>query len=445
MSTFDVARRKTFSHILPWLFAAYVVAFLDRTNIGYAALSMNQELGLTSEMFGFGAGLFSVGYWLLEIPGAILSERWSAKLWLVRIMITWGIVVVLFAFIQSDWQFYLLRFLLGLAEGGFVPGVLVMLGHWFVDKDRAQAVSLFYIGLPISQVIGGPLAALLLGVKWLGLSGWKWLFLVEGSLAIILGVAILIWMSNRPEEAAWLTEDEKKALIDTIEREKMMKDQSWPEDTQRAGSSHWWYGLKSSITWRIAVSMFLLGIGFYGFNYFVQTITKEISGLTNTSIGLLMVVPFGLAALALYLNGKHSDRTGERRYHTALSWLIGAVGLLLLAYGPHDHVLWLLLWLSISAIGLNAYFGSFWALPQTYLTGLGAAGAIGLINLVGNIGGFVGPYATGVIRDRFGSFDLALVFWVIMLVLGAALIVSLPKETKTPIIHQRQTIEQSKT
>lgn len=418
MGISEITRKKLYKHILPILFLSYVVSFLDRTNVGYAGLTMNKELGFTAEMFGFGAGLFSIGYLIFEIPGAVWAEKWSAKKWIVRIMVTWGIVGALFGAVHDDWQFYALRFLLGLAEGGFVPGVLVFLSHWFPERDRAKAISLFYIGLPFSQVIGGPLASLLLDVDWFGLSGWRWLFVIEGFMAVVVGIIVAIYLKDSPNDVKWLDAEEKQALLKQLESEKTK--------VSEQSQYRWMDVFGNSIIIRVALSMFLLGIGFYGFNYFVAIMTKQMSGLSNASVGLLLAIPFFLAAAAMYINSWHSDLKQERRWHTAASWLVGAAGLLMLGYGPHDPV-FLVFSLTVAAVGLNSYFGAFWAIPQTYFSGLAAAGGMGIINLVGNIGGFVGPYLTGYLSKQNGQFDLVILLWVAALLLGTWLILSLPK------------------
>ncbi len=411
-------RKKVYKHILPILFLSYVVSFLDRTNVGYAGLTMNKELGFSAEIFGFGAGLFSIGYLIFEIPGAVWAEKWSAKKWIVRIMITWGIIGALFGVVHEVWQFYLLRFLLGLAEGGFIPGVLVFLSHWFPEKDQARAISWFYAGLPFSQAIGGPLAALLLEVDWFGIDGWRWLFIIEGLMAVVVGIVAAIYLKDSPNDVKWLNDEEKRALLKQIGLGKTMP----ASPTQH----RWGEVFGNSIIIRVALSMFLLGIGFYGFNYFVAIMTKQLSGFSNASVGLLLAIPFFLAVVFMYINSWHSDLKQERRWHTAVSWLAGVVGLLLLGYGPHDPF-FLVLWLTVAAVGLNSHFGAFWAIPQTYFSGLAAAGGVGLINLVGNIGGFVGPYMTGYLTERSGQFDWAILLWVVALLIGTLLILSLPK------------------
>ncbi|MEH7255138.1 MFS transporter [Neobacillus niacini] len=413
-------RKKLYRHIMPFLFLAYVVAFLDRTNVGFAALTMNPELGFTAEIFGFATGLFSIGYLLFEIPGAIWAEKWSAKKWIVRIMVTWGIVGALFGFIQEDWHFYSLRFLLGVAEGGFIPGVLVFLNHWFPKKERAKAIGWFYIGLPISQVVGGPLAAIFLDLNFLSFSGWRWLFIIEGIMAVIVGILVAFYLKDSPKDVKWLDSDEKETLMNQLQREK---------DEITANTKHPWKEIfTNTIIIRVAISMLLFGIGFYGFNYFIATMTKELAELSNANVGLLLTIPFLAAAIGLYFNSAHSDKTQERRWHTAIPWTVGAIGLLLIAYGPSQPV-FLIFSISIAAIGLNSCFGAFWSIPQNYFTGIVAAGGIGVVNFVGNIGGFIGPTVTGLLNESTGGFNFSLLFWVISLLLGVGLILSLPKST----------------
>ncbi|MBE3554264.1 MAG: MFS transporter [Thermicanus sp.] len=305
---------------------------------------------------------------------------------------------------------------------GVVPGVIVFLSHWFPEKDRAKSDQSVILGSFFPgdrRTVGFPL----LGVEWLGMSGWRWLFIIEGIMAVLVGLLVLLYLKDSPKDAKWLDEEEKERLLAQIETEKTK--------TSAHSQQHRWVEVfGNSIIIRVALSMFLLGIGFYGFNYFVAIMTKEMSGLSNASVGLLLAIPFLLAAVAMYVNSWHSDLKKERRWHTAASWLVGAVGLLLLGFASHDPFS-LLFWLIIAAIGLNSYFGAFWAIPQTYFSGLAAAGGVGLINLVGNIGGFVGPYLTGYLTKQSGQFHWAVLLWVVSLLLATGLILSLPKSKRS--------------
>lgn len=420
------ARRKVSFRILPFIFLAMVVAFLDRTNVGFAALTMNKELGMTAEALGLGAGLFYVGYLILEIPGGLLAERWSATKWIARIMFSWGAVTVLTGFIQSEWQFYLARFLLGLAEAGFIPAVVVFLGHWFPSEVRAKALSFFYMGIPFATVVGGPLASLLLEHHFLQLSGWRWLFIVEGILAIVAGWLVLLFLRDHPEEVGWLTQQEKAMLRAQLSAEQ-----------KRFGEVHsvrWSRVFTDSIPIRIGLAMFFLTPCYLGLSYFLPLIFKEISSVSNTAIGWLLAIPYFVAMICMYGVSLNSDRTGERRWHTVSLWLLGVVGLMLLNFTSHSSTWILMVWVTIAVVGFNSFYGAFWSLPQTYFTGLSAAAALGFINIMGNMGGFFGPYLTGYIRESTGNYTLAISLWVISGLVSAALILSLPKQRNVQVV-----------
>ena len=389
------ARRRVMRRVIPYLFLLYVVAFLDRVNVGYAALEMTKDLGFSAAVYGFGAGIFFIGYFLLEIPGTLIVETWSARGWIARIMVTWGLLAVLMGFIKTEGQFYGARFLLGAAEAGFFPGIIVYLRHWFIYEDRAKSVALFMAAIPLVNVLGAPLSGLLLGVNWLGLAGWRWLFILEGAPAIVLGVATIFYLTDRPHQARWLPADERQWLIDQLAQEKQY--------LQGAHSQDIWKALRHREVVLSALAYFFIVTSTYGLNFWLPTLVKKFSGLPNLMVTFIVAIPYAVALLAMLAVGWSSDRRGERRWHTVGSMVVASLGLLLSALAQ-DHLGLALAMFCIAAAGLSSYLPCFWALTTNFLVGSAAAAAIGLINSVGNLGGFVGPYLIGYLNTVTGSF-----------------------------------------
>jgi ACS family tartrate transporter-like MFS transporter len=410
------ARRRIAWRLLPFLFILYFIAYLDRVNVGFAGLEMSHNLGFTDRVFGLGAGIFFAGYFLFEIPGALLVERWSARLWIARILITWGLVTILVSLIHTRTQFYSARFLLGLAEAGFFPGIVVYLTHWFRQEDRARAGALFMAAIPVANVLGSPLAGWLLGVHWFGIAGWRWLFIVEGIPAVLLGVLTLLYMTDWPHQARWLPAGEREWIMGELQREKQAKAaaRAWTV-TQALGNG--------KVILLASVYFFAL-IGLYGFNFWFPTILKRATGLPNLTVTLIAALPYLLGIVAMLWNGWHSDRTGERRWHTSLI-LFFCGAFMALAVGFQAN-LWLGLGLLIlSGACTTAFMPSFWQLPTAMLSESAAAASIGLINSVGGLGGFVGPYFVGYLRTLTGSFNFSLMFLIAALFISAALVLVL--------------------
>src|SRR5689334_8660368 len=315
------ARRRIAKRLLPFLFLLYVIAFLDRMNIGAAALQMPHDLGFSDRVVGMGAGVFFVGYFLLEIPGALIVERWGARRWIARIMISWGLLTVFMAFIHTAHQFYAVRFLVGAAEAGFFPGVIVYLTHWFLYQDRAKAVAFFYAANPLSYVIGSPVAGLLLGLSWLGMSGWRWLFVIEGIPAILLGLITIWYLTDWPEKANWLREDEKTWITTELQKEKQAK------KTVRT------YGVLEAMRQRdvilLTVCYFCAMTASYGIAFWLATILKQLSRESDLKVTLLAALPYIAAFFVQQVNGWHSDRTRERRWHAAVPLFICGLALAL--------------------------------------------------------------------------------------------------------------------
>jgi len=401
---------------MPYLFMLYVIAYLDRVNLSYAALQMKGDLRFTDDVLGFGAGVFFIGYILLEIPGSLLVEKWSARGWMARIMISWGIVAMLMGAVHTKNQFYIMRFLLGVAEAGFFPGMIVYLSHWFRYEDRAKAVALFMSGQPLSNMLGSPLSGLLLGVNWFGLAGWRWLFIIEGAPAVIFGFITIFYLTDRPHQAKWLSQPERDWLTSELTREQQAK------DAVRS------YGIFEALRQRgvifLAAAYFCIVTAVYGFTFWLPTIIKKQSGLSNLNVSLISTIPYCVGLVTILIVGWSSDKTKERRWHTALSMLAASIGLLLAVLMQNN--LWLAVAMfCVTAVGIYGYLPGFWALPTSFLTGSAAAVSIGLINLIGNLGGFAGPYAVGYLSNLTNSFVGGIAYLSLSALVGAVLILSL--------------------
>jgi D-galactonate transporter len=416
------ARRRIAIRLLPFLWLLYVIAFLDRVNVAYAALEMSHDLGFSDRVFGLGAGIFFIGYVLLEIPGALIVERWSARLWIARIMITWGIITVFVGFVHTPRQFYTVRFLLGAAEAGFFPGVIVYLTHWFSPRDLAKAIASFMAAQPLANFLGSPLAGKILGIHWYGLEGWRWLFILEGIPAVIFGVITFFYLTDRPSQASWLPQDERDWVTQELDRDKAKK---------KAVRS---YTIGQALRQRDVILftlIYLLGnTGFYGFTIWFPTILKRTSGLATGTITLLVAIPYLAALTATLMNSWHSDRTQERRWHAAGPLFLGSLALFL-AIDSGAHLWTQLGFFSIFAACVYGYQPCFWALPTIALGEYAAAASIGLINAIGNLGGFVGPFLLGYLVTRTGSFTSGLVWLMANLFLAGILVLRL-REFRLP-------------
>jgi len=413
------ARHRIARRLLPFLFLLYVIAFLDRMNVGAAALQMPRDLGFSEGVIGFGAGIFFLGYFLLEIPGALIVERWSARLWIARIMISWGLMTVLMAFIHTAHQFYLVRFLVGAAEAGFFPGVIVYLTHWFRYQDRAKAVAFFYAANPLSYVIGSPLAGLLLGLSWLGLRGWRWLFIIEGIPAVALGLITIWYLTDRPEQARWLPEEEKSWIISELQQEKEAK--------RRHRSFQVWEALRHRDVILLTLCYFCAMTGSYGIAFWLPTILKRLSGKSDFKVTLLAALPYVAAFITQQVNGWHSDRTQERRWHAALPVFVCGIALALAVLSRANLAL-SVGWFVVAGGAFYGFQPVFWAVPTRFLSESAAAASIGLINSVGNLGGFVGPMVMGYLASRTHSFSAALLYLVASLFASGILMLAVGKQ-----------------
>jgi ACS family tartrate transporter-like MFS transporter len=386
-------RRRINRRLLPFLFLLYIIAFLDRINISFAGLDMTRELGFSDRVFGLGAGIFFAGYMLLEIPGTLLVELWSARKWIARIMISWGLVAALTGLVHTAGQFYSARFILGVAEAGFFPGVIVYLTHWYRDQDRARALAVFASAIPVAQVIGAPLSGALLEIHWLGYSGWRWLLILEGVPAVIAGIAALYYLTDRPSDAGWLTPDERSWITGELAREAQAKSGSQPGI---------WKILRDRNVLLLTAVYFLGACSQYGFSFFLPKMIQKVSGFSSFQVAMIAAVPFLASWPAMLALGWSSDRTGERRWHTAAAYVVLAAGLVGGVWAGENVALGLVMF-SLAGIGISARLPAFWALPAALLGGAPAAASIGAINCIGNLGGLVGPYVLGALSDASGG------------------------------------------
>ena len=375
--------------LVPFLIFAYFVSFLDRVNVGFAGLQMRQDLGMDATVFGWGAGIFFFGYFLLEVPSNLALERFGARIWIARIMATWGLLAIGMAFIGGSTSFIVMRFLLGAAEAGFFPGVILYLTYWFPSTYRARIVGMFMISIPISSFLGSPISGALLGIHEMGLRGWQWLFILEGLPALMLAVATPFILPNRPKDARWLPAEEREWLERTLADEAARsKPRTHPSLSEI---------LSDARVWLFAFIYFGSSASSYGLTIWTPQIIKDY-GLTNFQTGLLNSVPYGLACVAMILWGQHSDKTGERRWHLSLAFLLLAAGLV--AGTMLSGLVPLIMALTVAACGVYMLKGPFWAMATEQIPTATAAASIAAINAVGNLGGFAGPFAIGAIKGR---------------------------------------------
>ena len=415
---------KVTRRLIPYLFLCYVVNYLDRFNIAFAALEMKADLGLGDAVYGLGAGMFFAGYVTFEIPSNLILQRVGARWWIARIMVTWGVLSCCMMFVRTPATFYSVRFLLGLAEAGFLPGIIFYLTHWIPARDRARVFALFLTSTALAGVVGGPVSAALLKLRGVGgLAGWQWLFLVEGLPAVILGVTTLFYLPDRVSQARWLTTAEQGWLEDTLRSER-----SAMEATHRLTL---WQALTHGRVWRLCLLYFSTIISFYGVAFWLPQIVQSFSGLSNATTALISALPYVAASIGMVLVARHSDRVGERRRHVALPAFAAAAGLLIGAM-VQRHPIPAFLALCVSATGIWSTLGPFWSIPTAFLSGTAAAGGIALINSVGNVGGFVGPTVMGFLKQRTHRFESGLVVLAATLVVAGVLALSLPRDHASP-------------
>jgi ACS family tartrate transporter-like MFS transporter len=438
----DSAIKKAYWRLIPLLFVCYIIAYIDRTNVAVAKLTMGEDLpAFDSWVFGFGGGIFFLGYFLLEIPGSLIVERWSARKWICRIMVTWGIMAALTAFVTTPMQFYIVRFLLGVAEAGFFPGVIVYLTHWFPARDRARAISYFLVASPIAMLIGPAVSQLFIDIgrtyvvdgvsvtnpELMGLKGWQWIYIFWGIPAVIAGFVVLYFLTDRPKQAAWLTPQESETLEGVLDAERKA----------HVGAKH--HSVMAALTSPRVLLLSLAYFGIvtanYGIEFFLPSVIRQWYGLEPSRVALLVMIPSLLVIPGQLFIGWSSDRNRERRWHSVIPVVIGAA-LLALSTLTEGNLPLSLVCFTIAAAGMKSYMPAFWSLPSLFLTSSAAAGSVGMINSIGNLGGFLGPTVMGWVDKTFGSYSYGLLFLSCTSVASAALIAMLPLRVEAAAVDE---------
>lgn len=414
-------RKRINRHLLPFLFLLYIIAFLDRINVSFAGLDMTRELGFSDRVFGLGSGIFFAGY-VLEIPGSLLVELWSARKWIARIMISWGVVGSLTGLIHTAHQFYWARFILGVAEAGFFPGIVVYLTHWYREQDRARAMAMFMSAIPIAQVIGAPISGALLQIHWLGYSGWRWLLFLEGVPAVIAGIVALFYLTDRPRDARWLPDEERDWITGELAREAAGK----PAQSQSAWQA-FWHVFQDRDVLLLTLVYFLGSCGQYGFSFFLPKMIQRLSGFSSFQVAMVAALPFLASWPVMLLLSWSSDRLGERRWHTAAAYLALAAGLAGSIWTGGNIAAGIVMF-SLAGIGISARLPAFWAMPASLLGGATAAASVGAINCIGNLGGFVGPYLLGALSTASGGYSAGIWYLAGASLLAAVLILLVRNE-----------------
>jgi ACS family tartrate transporter-like MFS transporter len=410
----DALFRKCARRLIPFIFLLYLVNFIDRVNVGFAALTMNKDLGFSPTVFGLGGGIFFLGYSLFQVPANLILEKLGARRWIFLILLVWGAVSASNALVTTPSSFYVVRTLLGVAEAGFFPGMVLYLTYWFPKPYRARLVSNFMLAIPFANMVGGPLSGFILGMDGiLGLKGWQWLFLIEGAPACLLAFAVLAYLPSNPKEALWLTADEKKIIANRLAA----------EDT--AQHVDFLSALSDPRVWALGFVYLGYSIGYYGVQLWLPQIVQGM-GFSNLATSFLVSLPFAATMVAMYFWGRSSDKTGERIWHVAIPALIAMTGLLVASISPSNFVIFVAL--SFAVMSSMSLQGPFWALPQSYLGGMAAAGGIAFINTIGTgAGGFVGPYIVGVLREAYGGYSVAMAVLALAPAMTAIVVLSLKK------------------
>jgi ACS family tartrate transporter-like MFS transporter len=413
---------KAARRLIPLMIALYTVSYLDRVNVSFAALTMNRDLGFTPQIYGWGAGIFFFGYFLFEVPSNVILTHVGARVWICRIMASWGVISAANAFVQGPLSFYGLRFLLGLAEAGFAPGMIFYLSLWFPKAVRARYAAAYFLAIPLTNVIGAPVSSLILEVGLLGLKGWQWLFIVEAIPALVLAVAVFFLLPDGPKDARWLSPSERDVIESALATEK------------QTGEEHIhsvWSALKDKRVMLLCAVYFAIVVGLYGIGYWLPQIVQGM-GFSNFAIGLLVALPYAAAGAAQFLWGRHSDNSGERIWHVALPSLMSAVAFALSAVLAAPF--FVLIALAFAAIGICATLAPFWAMPPQFLSGRGAAAGIAAINAVGNLGGFIGPYAVGWALAVTGSYAGGMLILALSLLAGAGLVLAMGRFKRATLV-----------
>ncbi|GAB7533917.1 MFS transporter [Burkholderia sp. 3C] len=410
---------KVTRRLVPFLFICYVFAYLDRVNIGFAALSMKDDLGFSDTVYGLGAGIFFLGYVLFEVPSNLLLEKIGARKTMMRIMVVWGLVSISFVFVRTPLQFYFARFLLGTFEAGFFPGIVLYLTYWYPPAMRGKIITMFMSAIAVSGVIGGPLSGWIMANlgQLHGLADWQWLFIIEGIPSVALGILVLFVLADRPADANWLTEGEKQIVMETVKGAKPVG-----ERDHSFGST-----LRDPRLYLLSIVYFTIAAGLYIISFWLPTMVRSFHVSDPLQIGVLTAIPYLITAICMVLVGRHSDKTRERRWHVALGMIVAAVGLVAVTL-VHTSLTIALCILTVTAIGVLSAMPVFWTIPTSYLSNSGAAGGLAVINCIGLIGGFASPSLLGWIKTETGRLDFGLYVFAVALVAAAALlIVTMPR------------------
>jgi MFS family permease len=408
---------KVTMRLVPFLFICYFAAYLDRVNVGFAKLQMLSELKFSETVYGLGAGIFFLGYVLFEVPSNIIMHKVGARLWISRIMITWGLISGAMAFVTTPTSFYILRFLLGVAEAGFIPGVLLYLTYWYPADRRGRITAIFLAAIPVSSILGGPISGAILTVLSgaSGLSGWQWLFLAETIPSLVLGVVILFYLDDRVGPVKWLTAEEKEIVTRNISRDEQGKEEA----------AHLGYAFKSGRVWLLGIIYYSIASAIYIISFWVPSIIKQTGVADPLYIGLLTAIPYIAAIIAMVWNNQHGDRMRERRWHTVVPGILCGVGLALTAFAVHNTLL-AMVGLTIAAASASSCQASFWTLPAALLTGAAAAAGIALVNSVGNIGGFTSTFLVGWMTDLTHSTSASLYLFGGLIACASLLVLTIP-------------------
>jgi len=425
-------RRHITRRLMPFLFVLYIFNYINRVNVGYAALQMRSDLGFSNTVFGFGAGIFFIGYFLLQIPSTLLTEMWSARNFITITLIVWGSLAALCGLINTAEQFYWVRFFLGIAQAGFFPGVIVYLTHWFRYEDRAKTIAMFMMAIPTSNMVGAGISAVLMRIDWLGWNGWRWLLILEGLPTIVFGVIAFFYLTDRPKDARWLPEDEREWITAELQREREKK-----KAANKLGALA---ALRQPRVIILALACFCYITNSVGLSSWLPTIVRRISGLSTTEVILISGIPWMCAIPMMLITAWHSDRTRERRWHASIALLVVGIGLSLSIASGSNLVLAMSAF-SVATMALYSFPSPFWSLPTMFLTGPAAAASVALINATGNLGGFAGPYMIGYLADRTGGYTAGLLYLVTCGLIGSGLVLSLRAtrpDTDVPLKGEEQ-------
>lgn len=412
----EATYRKVGWRLIPLLLICYIIAYLDRVNVGFAKLQMLNDLGFSDMVYAVGAGIFFIGYFFFEVPSNIILHRVGARVWISRIMVTWGVLSAGMMFVTTPTSFYVMRFLLGIAEAGFFPGIILYLTYWYPSHRRGHITSLFMTGIPLSGVIGGPLSGGIMKLfdGYNGWSGWQWMFLLEGIPAIVLGAIVFFFLDDRISRAKWLTEEERALLEKNIAAEASEKEE---ESIFKV--------LSSGRVWLMAIIYFGFVMGIYGVSFWLPTIIKAMGVADPLQVGMMSAIPYGFAVVVMILVGRSADRHRERRWHVAIPAILGAVGLMLSVTWANDTVMAMAA-LTLATSGILCTLPLFWSLPTAFLAGTGAAAGIAMINSLGNLSGFISPYAVAWLKELTSSTNAGMYLLSGVLILSAVLTLMVP-------------------